>query len=40
MTVSTELWMKWTLNDLEPHKRGFYELYWYKETRVQMAEKN
>jgi len=31
MTVSDEYWMKWTLNDLEPHKRGFYNLHWYKE---------
>ena len=40
MTVSTEYWMRWTLHGLETQKRGFYELYCYKETKAQMAEKN
>ena len=40
MTVSSEYWMQWTLNDLETQKKGFYEFHCYKETRAQMTEKN
>jgi hypothetical protein len=40
MTVSIEYWVKWALNNLKQYKWGFYEFYWYKETRAKMAEKN